>query len=255
MSIKKQKPTILILGSFHMSPTEDMFQTELDDLLSPKRQAEIQEVVECLKNFRPTKVAVEMVTEQEEKLNESYRLYVLGKRKLKVNEIEQIGFRVAAQSSHERLYPMDWMERGVGKREFGDVYEWAQQNEPEIFSDVFEDVAPSKIDCSKTILEMYQVFNTPEIYQKEHKIYVNMARIRTEENYVGLDWLMWWYQRNLIQFANLTRLAASSDERILLIIGASHVQILQEIILGSGYFNLETPELYLNEKAEVKKWK
>ncbi|MFC7677340.1 hypothetical protein [Paenibacillus sp. GCM10028914] len=43
------KPKILLLGTFHMGPTPDMITTEVDDLLSAKRQQEILEVVELIK--------------------------------------------------------------------------------------------------------------------------------------------------------------------------------------------------------------
>lgn len=37
-----------------------MVDSDVDDILAPRRQAEIEEVVDVLERFRPTKVAVEM---------------------------------------------------------------------------------------------------------------------------------------------------------------------------------------------------
>lgn len=39
--------------------------TDKMDILSGTRQAEIQEVITCLKNFNPTKVALEVLQEKE----------------------------------------------------------------------------------------------------------------------------------------------------------------------------------------------
>ena len=51
---------VLVLGVYHMAnPGRDLFNMPADDVLAPKRQAEILELVEVLKRFRPTKVAVE----------------------------------------------------------------------------------------------------------------------------------------------------------------------------------------------------
>jgi hypothetical protein len=86
------KPKVLLLGTFHMRPTGDMYQTELDDLLSSKRQQEICEVVERVKKFTPTKVAVEVVVENSDELYESYNKFKKGSFKLGVNEVHQLGF-------------------------------------------------------------------------------------------------------------------------------------------------------------------
>src|SRR5687767_2400671 len=51
---------IMILGMYHMSnPGLDAVNLDADDVLQPKRQREIQELVDRLAKFRPTKIAVE----------------------------------------------------------------------------------------------------------------------------------------------------------------------------------------------------
>lgn len=50
----------IFLGSYHMAnPGLDGFNLEADDVLSPRRQNEIETLVEALANFRPTRVLVE----------------------------------------------------------------------------------------------------------------------------------------------------------------------------------------------------
>ena len=72
--------------------------------------------------------------------------------------------------------------------------------------------------------------NAPIIVNKLHKIHLNIARIGDFNNYVGMNWLSWWYKRNLIMFANLTRLIDSEDERILFIVGVGHSSIVTKFI-------------------------
>jgi hypothetical protein len=60
MGTSFEKPTVMLLGTFHMRPSSDMHQLELDNLLAPKRQEEIREVVDRMKRYNPTKVAVEV---------------------------------------------------------------------------------------------------------------------------------------------------------------------------------------------------
>src|SRR2546430_15130549 len=51
---------VLVLGVYHMSnPGHDIFNMQADDVLAPKRQAEIAQVMAVLKRFQPTKIAVE----------------------------------------------------------------------------------------------------------------------------------------------------------------------------------------------------
>jgi len=49
---------VLVLGVYHMAnPGRDIFNMKADDVLAPKRQAEIAQLVEVLRRFLPTKVA------------------------------------------------------------------------------------------------------------------------------------------------------------------------------------------------------
>lgn len=243
-------PTAMILGTFHMRPTTDMYQTEIDDLRSIKRQQEIREVVKRLKEYNPTKVAVEVVTEREESLNKQFKDFRTGDFELEVNEVHQLGFRIAAELKHNRIYAIDWMEQGAGKRGMGEVYDWAKANQPALFRNIFEEFETTINDdkhaqINPTILDFYCNCNNPDEVKKDHKMYINMARIGGVNNYVGMDWLIWWYQRNLIIFSNIARIATSSDDRILLIIGSGHVQILNQFLDESGIFILESPMNYL----------
>src|ERR1700688_4990874 len=73
------KAHVLVLGTFHMAnPGRDMFNVQADDILAPKRQAEIAAFVEALKAFRPTKIAVEAPVDKPE-INQKYQQYLAGK--------------------------------------------------------------------------------------------------------------------------------------------------------------------------------
>lgn len=245
-----KKPKLLIVGTFHMGPTTDMFGSEIDDLKSEKRQQEILEVVNHLKSFKPTKVALEIETNQNKKINEQYERYQAGNFQLNVNEVHQIGFRIASDLLHEQVYCIDWMEKGVGTRSVGDVYEYARENQPDLFNSLFGWLnSSSNTDHSdqsyKTILDMYRDCNEITGVKKHHTMNINIARIGEIDHYVGMEWLIWWYQRNLIIYSNLCRIANSDQDRILLIIGSGHVQILLQFLNESGFFEIETINKYL----------
>src|SRR6266850_685907 len=100
------RPEVLVLGVYHMSnPGRDVFNMKADDVLAPKRQREIAELIEVLKKFQPTKVAIE--ADPDGPRVGQYANYLAGKRTLTGNEIEQLGFRLAKEMGHKTIYPVD----------------------------------------------------------------------------------------------------------------------------------------------------
>ena len=63
------KPTIMLLGTYHMAnPGVDAVNFEADDVLALKRQREMQQLIEQLARFNPTKIAIEADTGLDAKL-------------------------------------------------------------------------------------------------------------------------------------------------------------------------------------------
>ena len=98
---------VLVLGVFHMAnPGRDIVNTQVDDVLAPKRQAEIAELIAALKKFRPTKIAVE-ATFDDDVTAKRYADYLAGTHTLTRNETQQIGFRLAKELGHKTLFAVD----------------------------------------------------------------------------------------------------------------------------------------------------
>src|SRR5215469_195368 len=96
---------ILVLGTYHMAnPGHDVHNIQADDVLAPKRQKEILQLIEVLKRFHPTKIAIESIGSRRV---DQYSDYLAGKYTLSSNEIEQIGFRLAKELGHHTIYPVD----------------------------------------------------------------------------------------------------------------------------------------------------
>src|SRR5258705_8038217 len=109
-AVAQQPPAraeVLVLGVYHMNnPGHDIFNSQADDVLAPKRQAEIAQVVEALKKFQPTKIAVEAEVGNK-RTPQQYADYLAGKHELTRNEVEQIGFRLGKDLGHKTIYPVD----------------------------------------------------------------------------------------------------------------------------------------------------
>lgn len=79
-----------------------------------------------------------------------------------------------------------------------------------------------------------------------HKMYVNIARIGGINNYIGIEWLSWWYKRNLIMFSNLVHLIDTEEERILFIVGSSHASIVTKFLEESEICEIIPPLSYIS---------
>lgn len=218
--------------------------SEYEDLYSDKRQTEIEQLVSKVASFEPTKIAVEMVADKNEVLNNKYKQYKLGTYNLEMNEIFQIGFRLGLMLGHEQIYPIDWI--GKAEMSYGEVESWAKENQPELLSEIYEGIFIPELTECKSLLDYYKELNEPSWINRLHKMYVNMARIGDFNNNIGMKWLSWWYKRNLIMFSNLTRIINMEEERILFIVGCSHSTIVNKFLEESEVCEVVQPLSYLS---------
>ena len=270
----EQKPTIIILGSGHLSnPGMDVYNTKMDDVLAPKRQREIERLVTQLKAFQPTKITLEMDPSRDAKVNASYQDYMEGTYELQRNEGNQIGFRLAKQMEHPKVYGVDYWPWPDNHPFFPDGFDWdlidyqkfaKTHNQehllpppPTTDGKVIQDesgvtwIEPATYE---PIIDMYIRLNEPEGRSMSHQRYIRwIARIGSGDQYPGANWVAHsWYDRNLKIYVNLTRITESADERILLIIGAGHVYLVQQFLEESGDYILENPLKYLEIGEEGK---
>ena len=100
------------------------------------------------------------------------------------------------------------------------------------------------------LIDLYIRINEPEQMFADHQSYLRTARIGLKDQYPGANWVAhWWYAHNLKNFVNLTRITESTDDRILLIVGAGHVYLIQQFLEDSGDYIVESPLQYLNPAA------
>jgi hypothetical protein len=245
---------VLLLGTFHFDDAGlDSYKPEHRlDVFSKERQREIQEVVDCLAQFRPTKVAVEGRLANAERLNERYRAYVAGTGELRADEIDQIGFRLARRMGHAAVHPIDAKGRGYGDvdletyaKDHGQLERLQASEKP--WSDYYEALWRAQ-DVDKTARTLRQSLvetNDPERVRHGHGSYlIGAFKVGEGDDYPGVDAKTAWYNRNLRIFANIQRITSSPEERILVLIGAGHLPILRHAVESS-------PEYRLIETADV----
>ncbi len=227
-----QRAEILILGAYHMAnPGRDIFNMSADDVLSPKRQAEIAELLETLKRFRPTKIAVES-TVYEDRRPKQYAEYLAGKYTLTSNGIEQVGFRLAKELGMKAIFPVDIdgefpMQRVVNYAKATGRSQILDQLMAEIGEMVKRQDSYLK---SHSILETLLYMNDDQHVAEDMGFYFREARLGEPGDYAGPDLVTSWYQRNIRIYNNIAQLIESPNERVLAIYGAGHLGWLQQIV-------------------------
>jgi len=226
------RPEILVLGTYHMgNPGQDIFNMQADDVLATKRQQEIVQLVEVLKKFHPTKVAIEAGVGSN-RIEKEYSDYVAGKYALSRNEVDQIGYRLAKELGHKEIYPVDEQ----GDFPFQRVIDYAKatgRNEKvDALQGTWGAMVKEEDDFlrSHTVLEMLEYINTDSMARKGIAAYYAFVPYGEPGDYAGPDLLAAWYQRNMRIYHNIVALIDSPQDRILVIYGSGHLGWLQQDI-------------------------
>lgn len=261
-----QKPTIMILGTVHLS------SPGMDDVRAPKRQREIQQLVKQLKAFKPTKIALEVDFSRDAEINTEYQGYLKGTFQLTRGEGDQIGYRLAKQLGHSKVYCVDYFRNTRDNPIFGgdidsdliNTMAFAEKhNQEHLYGSHPGDPGNVIVDEDGTVwsepegyeplIDLHIRLNQPAWSRVSQRAYLHDARVGLGDEYPGVNWLVHiWYDRNLKIFVNITRITESVDDRILFIVGVGHVFLVQQFLEDSGDYIIESPLKYLNADAAEK---
>lgn len=224
------KPEIMVLGVYHMSnPGRDIYNMKADDVLSDKRQAEIAQLIDVLKKFNPTKIALE-ADAGGERIPNDFADYLAGKYTLTRNERDQIGFRLAKDLGHKQIYGVD----EEGEFPWGRVVNYAKatgrSQQFDAVNAKMGEMVKQQDDFlhSHTVLEALQYMNADEKVRADVGFYYADVPFSNPDDYAGADLIAKWFQRNIRIYSNIVHLIDSPDDRILVIYGAGHLGWLQQ---------------------------
>ena len=255
-----QQIEVLTLGSFHFNfPNLDIRKISKKnqiDVLEPKYQAEIKTIVDKLEKFKPTIIAIEREPENQAKYDSLYNAYLDGNHKLARNEEQQIGFRLAKRLGLKKLFCTDawgidyeyidkavYKDDTIARNKFLDFF----YNNPDSIIRPFRN--QKSIFKKEGILPELKRINSPEWYKYDLGNYlIGIFKYETEENIqFGPDYVTgWWFNRNLRIFRNIQRIEATSEDRILVIYGAGHMNLLNVFFETSPEYKLLKVNDFLN---------
>lgn len=249
-----QKTRIMTLGVFHFDyPNLDVVKTAEKDkisVLDEPFQSEIIAIAEAIKEFYPTIIAVEYRPDEQAGIDSLYQLYTSGIWELKTSEVYQLGFRISRSSGLERVYCVDDPGRHYENIEaiFRDSIRISRFEKfyfDHIDSGYLQAMSEKKVN---SIIEELLMRNDPSSVRESLESYL-IHPFKYEEqpgDFTGVDFETGrWYNRNLRIFRNIQRIPQNTGDRILLIIGSGHLNLLNLFFDISIEYELVSPLPYL----------
>ena len=232
---------VLLLGTFHFGyPDLDAHVTAVDDrvdVLSTQRQQELNELLDVVMRFKPTKLCVET---QGGWLMHEYNEYRRGERKLGRNEFYQIGFRMMERAQLDTMYAVDamplvmelyngpdsmrykpWLDSLYDGWSFGGTDDISQR-----YDAWYDAMDGAKKDNS--LLEIFLAMNNDHALDRDYGAYLN--GYFKLPGHRGADvHAIHWYSRNLRIYRNIQDITSGPEDRILVVFGAGHMGILKHL--------------------------
>ncbi len=246
LGLSGERPVITVLGTYHWAnPNLDAVKSNYDDPRSPERQAEVRALLDKLKAFKPTKIAVERPYGSTA-VQQMYAQYIAGQHELGASETEQIAFRLGKELGHSTIYPFD----SRGTMDIDAVMKYAaangQTDKLQGLQKAFAEVGKwQAAQNSMTILDALRQHNDTVLMGENQAFYNYMAEIGKDSSYVGVDLATGWYARNLRMATNLVRIASHPNDRVLVIVGSGHSYWLTTILKDSPSVKVEHAIKYL----------
>ena len=238
------KSEVLVLGTIHFDyPNLDAIKTSQEDqldVLSEKKQREITELIDYIKRFQPTKIAIEAWDSF--KATEKLRRYKKGDYRDKRSERYQLGMRLATELDLDTLYSIDTepMIADLANMDSTYVAKMAENYDFQS-SDPFHQMsteylnAVNKLPAKMNLLQYFKKLNSLEHHQYVLGTYLTGDFKLDEQR--GADVLsIWWYNRNLRLFRKIQEMNTGNNDRILVIFGVDHAAILRHLIESSPEF-------------------
>jgi len=252
----KHQPSVMILGVFHFGDNADIRQEKHDaDILSKKRQQEIAVLLNMLKEYKPTKIMFESDRIENDSIsNVQYKKFLSGEFDISKHRSEeyQIGFRLAKMMKHNRIYCIDampWdfcsnvdMESIAGATSYEKVQQsLSTQRQFERLSRYDTKPLENLMDSLKnemTLVEYFRILNHPKYSEKITGTYLTGWTLTgAGSNYFGADHWANLMRRDIRIFSNVYDISDfDNEERLLLIIGATHVWALKQFFVVSPDF-------------------
>ena len=217
-----------------------MAKFENANILSEKRQKEVLEIVEILKQFKPDKIFVEVPVELQGRLDSNIIKYKNGQFTLKGTETHQLGYRLAKELNSslyavdykETQFPFDSLVRSATDAKQFNLLGYMKRSIDSIQNDFNESLKKN------TVKEILLNQNTDAVSELQVGAYFDFLVAGKEGNHVGSYLTSEWWRRNMIIYENILKRLDGKEKKILVIFGSGHTALIKEMMKYNKNFEL-----------------
>jgi hypothetical protein len=234
--IDDKQTEILLIGTFHFdNPGLDIAKTNSFEVLNPKTQTELDVMAQKIKEFNPTKIFVEWSYDKQAKLDTLYNSYLNGSDDFSKdkNEIFQLAFRIGKLNNNERLEAIDYKMDFP----FGEVMEIIEnRNQTELKAEITAITQKVSTDFDEKIkqgislTDMLLYHNTDEFRYMANNAYETILNAGDDSDFEGAQLVSQWNKRNLFMYSLIKKKTTKKDERVMVLLGASHIANIKRIL-------------------------
>lgn len=243
----KERAQVLVVGTFHFDyPGLDELKTEENDkidVLKEPKKTEVTELVEYIKKFKPTKIAIEAKPQYSSTWNEKLREYKKGEHRNERGERYQLAMRIASDFKIDTLYAVDatslssdlWQKDSLFYKSLTNKIDFETEDPYWEIAEKYFNYRENQMKQTK-ILDVIKYMNTREGHNTNFGLYLT-GSFATGEGQGADNFSMWWYNRNARIFANIVNITESPEDRILVIFGNGHAAILRQFFEASPQYD------------------
>ena len=243
-----KKIPVLNMGTFHMGETSDANKTEFDEN-DKKNQIAVREIAEKLSSFKPTVIIVETPPDYDTKLQLEYNEYLLNpKMKFKEpSEIELLAYELGRISGTKRIYGIDHKMNynyRIGREMVNSIDSFWHNK---YYKDPLKYYPQVNVDESKlNLLDKLKLTNQNQYLDFLIEVNAEMlAHVGSEKGFEGADEAAKYYQRNIRMYSNLNRIKLTENDKVFVLMGASHTAYLRDFISRSPKYKMVNTFEYL----------
>jgi hypothetical protein len=202
---------------------------------------DIKQIVNQLVRFKPTIICLEIPPTSTDFINTIFQKYKLDQSE-KINyseEVNVIGLEVARLSGTKKIYGIDnHIDFNYPK-----LIELANKNTSDSLY-VQSIMKKYKSLNKEKLLKQYKLINLKENKMETFNLYNFLATMHSPKNFEGADIIAEFYKRNLRMFSNFSDIPVTKNDRILIIMGATHTAYFDVFIESSDKYILEDISKY-----------
>ncbi|MGN0001972.1 MAG: DUF5694 domain-containing protein [Sphingobacterium composti] len=227
---------VLNLGTFHMGNTSDASKVEFDEN-DQNNIKQIHEIAKQIAAFKPTIILVEQEPRFNPTLKEKYNTYLKNPKHNFNNpsEIELLAFEVGRLSNSQKIYGIDYK-----LDYFYSIANYLKNQQDSLTLKKYNALVNENLSLNninpnnKNVKELLYLNNQPEYLDFLININADLLTTISVSNYkIGAEQASKFYNRNLMMFANMNNIPVNKDDRIFVLMGATHTAFFKDFLRRS----------------------